>query len=141
VQAILGSAESHEFLRALYGDEPRRWHDNLIGFDRLRVVVNGCTRLRFCQEDGTMDFGEKRGARHAPVGHRPWFAHENRRSAHLTIVCGHWSTLGLLLAPNVLMLDSGCLWGGSLTAIRLEDRRIFQVPSLQPVKGAPGPSE
>jgi len=140
VQAMLGSAESHAFLRALYGDEPRQWRDTLSGFDRLRVAVNACTRLRFCQENGTMDFGEKRGPAHTPGGYQPWYAHEHRRSARLTIVCGHWSTLDLLLAPNVLMLDSGCLWGGSLTAIRLDDRRVFQVPSLQPLKHAPGPT-
>ena len=66
-------------------------------------------------------------------GFRPWFAHDNRKSGGVTIVCGHWSTLDLELAPNVLMLDSGCLWGGTLTAMRLDDRRVFQVPSRQPV--------
>jgi len=75
-----------------------------------------------------MEFREKRGVAHAPAGFAPWFAHENRRTASTPVVCGHWSTLGLLLAPNVLMLDSGCLWGGALTALRLPDRRAYQVP-------------
>jgi len=141
VHLMLSSSDSHQFLNALYGDEPRQWHDSLSGFDRLRAAVNACTRLRFCQDDGTMEFSEKRGPAHTPEGFRPWYAHEHRRSAHLTIVCGHWSTLDLLLAPNVLMLDSGCLWGGSLTAIRLDDRRVFQVPSQQPFRNAPGPPE
>ena len=95
------------------------------------------TRLRFCAPDGTMEFREKRGARYAPRGFAPWFAHPNRQTAASLIVCGHWSTLDLLLAPNVLMLDSGCLWGGALTAIRLPDRRVYQVPSRSKVTPAP----
>jgi bis(5'-nucleosyl)-tetraphosphatase (symmetrical) len=125
------------FLRELYGDEPRAWRDDLDGFDRLRVIVNACTRLRFCAGDGTMDFREKRGPQAAPEGFRPWFEHEHRASAAKTIVCGHWSTLELRLAPNLLMLDSGCLWGGTLTAIRLEDRRVYQVPGRRPVTPKP----
>jgi bis(5'-nucleosyl)-tetraphosphatase (symmetrical) len=137
VQAMLASARSDVFLRELYGDEPRAWRDDLDGFDRLRVIVNACTRLRFCAGDGTMDFREKRGPQAAPEGFRPWFEHEHRASAAKTIVCGHWSTLELRLAPNLLMLDSGCLWGGTLTAIRLEDRRVYQVPGRRPVTPKP----
>jgi len=139
VEAVLADARRHEFLGALYGDEPARWRDDLAGDDRLRAIVNACTRLRFCTADGRIEFREKRGARHAPDGYRAWFLHEARASAGVTVVCGHWSTLELLLAPNVLMLDSGCLWGGALTAIRLSDRRVYQVPSRQPV--APKPRE
>jgi bis(5'-nucleosyl)-tetraphosphatase (symmetrical) len=84
-----------------------------------------------------MDLREKRGAPFAPPGYAAWFLHENRRTASSLVVCGHWSTLGPLLAPNVLMLDSACLWGGALTAIRLPDRRVFQVPSRAPVTPAP----
>src|SRR5438034_588521 len=72
---------------------------------------------------------EERGPEHAPAGFAPWFAHPERRSAGATILCGHWSALELMFAPNVMMLDSGCLWGGTLTAIRLDDARVFQVPS------------
>jgi bis(5'-nucleosyl)-tetraphosphatase (symmetrical) len=132
VEAMLASEEHDQFLRQLYGDEPSRWDDALTGYDRLRVIVNACTRLRFCAEDGTMLLAEKRGPAHAPPGALPWFAHAQRRSAGVTIFCGHWSSLDLMLAPNVLMLDSGCLWGGTLTAIRLDDRRVFQVPSRKP---------
>ena len=134
---MLASDRADAFLRVLYGDEPNRWDDSLEGFDRLRVVVNACTRMRFCTADGTMDFKEKRGPRMAPAGFRPWFEHEQRKSADVTVVCGHWSTLELQLAPNVLMLDSGCLWGGTLTAIRLEDRRVYQVPGRAPVTPKP----
>ena len=137
VQAMLASEQADAFLAQLYGDEPHAWHDDLAGFDRLRVVVNACTRMRFCTADGRMEFREKRGASAAPEGFRPWFAHEDRASAGITVVCGHWSTLELMLAPNVLMLDSGCLWGGTLTAIRLEDRRVFQVPGRSPVTPKP----
>ena len=137
VQTMLASERADSFLRELYGDEPRAWRDDLSGFDRLRVVVNACTRLRFCTADGTMEFREKRGPHAAPEGYRPWFEHEHRASAGKTIVCGHWSTLELKLAPNLLMLDSGCLWGGALTAIRLDDRRVYQVPGRRPVTPRP----
>jgi len=137
VQAALAADDHDAFLRTLYGDTPAAWRDDLRGFDRLRAVVNACTRLRFCTADGTMEFGEKRGPEHAPEGFRPWFAHEARASSGKTIVCGHWSTHELLLAPNLMMLDSGCLWGGTLTAIRLDDRRVFQVPGRLPVTQKP----
>jgi bis(5'-nucleosyl)-tetraphosphatase (symmetrical) len=137
VEAVLAGAQATAFLARLYGDEPRTWRDDLVGFDRLRAIVNACARLRFCTDGGTMEFLEKRGAAAAPPGFRPWFEHEARASADVTIVCGHWSTLELKLYPNLLMLDSGCLWGGSLTAIRLEDRRVFQVPSRAPVTPKP----
>ena len=137
VQAALQGDDHDAFLRNLYGDLPVAWNDALEGHDRLRVVVNACTRMRFCTADGAMEFREKRGPRHAPAGYRPWFAHEARASSDRQIVCGHWSTLDLLLAPNLLMLDSGCLWGGTLTAVRLEDGRVFQVPSRAPVTPKP----
>ena len=132
VETMLAGERADTFLAALYGDEPRTWRDDLEGFDRLRVVVNACARLRFCAADGTMEFREKRGPETAPEGFRPWFEHEARASAGVTVVCGHWSTLELKLLPNVLMLDAGCLWGGTLTAVRLEDRRVYQVPSRSP---------
>jgi bis(5'-nucleosyl)-tetraphosphatase (symmetrical) len=137
VEAVLADERRHAFLGALYGDEPALWRDDLAGNDRLRAIVNACTRLRFCTADGRMEFREKRGSRYAPDRYRAWFMHEGRASGGVTVVCGHWSTQGLLLAPNVLMLDSGCLWGGALTAIRLPDRRVYQVPSRQPIEPTP----
>jgi bis(5'-nucleosyl)-tetraphosphatase (symmetrical) len=137
VEAVLASERADAFLRHLYGDEPRAWRDGLHGFDRLRVIVNACTRMRFCTADGAIEFKEKRGPDAAPAGFRPWFEHEHRESAGTTIVCGHWSTLELKLAPNLLMLDSGCLWGGTLTAVRLGDRRVYQVPGRAPVTPRP----
>jgi bis(5'-nucleosyl)-tetraphosphatase (symmetrical) len=137
VETVLASTDREPFLRVLYGDDPHAWRDDLEGFDRLRAIVNALTRLRFCTSDGRMEFREKRGAAHAPPGFAPWFLHESRRSASSLVICGHWSTLGLVLAPNVLMLDSGCLWGGPLTAMRLSDRRVYQVPSHAQVTPAP----
>ena len=139
VELMLRSDAHDDFLRHLYGDQPARWDDALTGYDRLRVIVNACTRLRYCAADDTMDLAEKRGPKHAPPGYAPWFAHPERKSAGVTILCGHWSTLDLLLAPRVAMLDSGCLWGGALTALRLDDWRVFQVPSRQAL--APMPRE
>ena len=137
VEAVLASDGAEPFLRVLYGDEPHTWRDDLAGNDRLRAIVNAFTRLRFCTADGRMEFREKRGARHAPSGFAPWFSQPERRTGSTLVICGHWSTLDLMLAPNVLMLDSGCLWGGALTAIRLSDRRVYQVPSRSPVTPAP----
>ena len=137
VEAKLASDDAHRFLGVLYGDEPSTWRDDLDGDDRLRAIVNVCTRLRFCTADGRIDFREKRGRDQAPPDMRAWFMHPARRTARETIVCGHWSTLELALEPNVLMLDSGCLWGGTLTAIRLPDRRVYQVPSRHPVQPKP----
>jgi len=134
---VLASDRHDDFIRHLYGDQPARWDDALTGYDRLRVIVNVCTRLRYCAADDTMELTEKRGLEHAPQGFAPWFAHSERRSAGVTVFCGHWSTLGLMLAPHVAALDSGCLWGGTLTALRLDDQRVFQVPSRQPLTPMP----
>ncbi|MCL2297498.1 MAG: symmetrical bis(5'-nucleosyl)-tetraphosphatase [Proteobacteria bacterium] len=119
------------FLQHLYGNTPERWDARLRGQDRLRAIVNICARLRFCTEDGTMNFSEKGSRDHPPPDMRPWFAFESRHTRNVTVLCGHWSMLGLSLMPGVLALDSGCLWGGTLTAVRLEDRQVFQVPSEQ----------
>ncbi len=137
VAAVLDSPGHDDFLRHLYGDRPARWDSALAGYDRLRVIVNACTRLRFCAADDTMQLAEKRGIAHTPEGYKAWFSHEERKSSDVTILCGHWSTIDLMLAPNVLMLDSGCLWGGTLTALRLDDRRLFQVPG----RSSPRPHE
>ena len=137
VEAMLASDRHDDFLRHLYGDEPSRWDETLRGFDRLRVIVNACTRLRFCTADDAIALGEKRGPDHTPAGFAPWFQHPGRKSAGVTVLCGHWSTLELMLAPNMLMLDSGCVWGGMLTAVRLDDRRLFQVPGRSPLAPKP----
>ncbi len=117
-----------DFLGQMYGNEPARWDDSLQGTARLRCIVNACTRLRLCGADGTMDFKEKESAG-APPGSSlmPWFEVPGRRSAGTTVVFGHWSALGLLLRPDAIGLDSGCVWGGKLTALCLDDRALLQV--------------
>jgi bis(5'-nucleosyl)-tetraphosphatase (symmetrical) len=117
-----------KFLQTLYGSWPDRWTSDLRGADRLRVIVNAMTRLRFCTPDGVMEFETKGETTRAPQGFLPWFDVPDRKSASSVVVCGHWSAIGLRIAPNLLALDSGCVWGGKLSAMRLEDRRLFQVP-------------
>ncbi len=112
----------------MYGNEPAFWCDDLVGYERLRVIINAMTRLRICSVEGQMNFAFKGELATMPAGFFPWFDIPNRASQHTTIVCGHWSALGLHVAHNLIALDSGCVWGGQLTAMRLEDRKVFQVP-------------
>ena len=127
VEAALRGPNFHELCSHMYGNQPNHWDDSLEGYPRLRVIINAMTRMRVCTPDGKMDFAHKGPARDTPVGYLPWFETPNRASREATIICGHWSALGLQIRDNLIALDTGCLWGGSLTAIRLEDRRIFQV--------------
>ncbi|RJX33261.1 MAG: symmetrical bis(5'-nucleosyl)-tetraphosphatase [Oxalobacter sp.] len=127
VEAVLRSAHWVDFLREMYGDAPAQWCDDLRGVDRLRCIVNALTRLRFCTPDGRMEFETHTGADTAPPGFMPWFEVPGRKTQAVTVVFGHWSTLGLMLRPNVIALDTGCVWGGKLTALRLEDRSVIQV--------------
>jgi bis(5'-nucleosyl)-tetraphosphatase (symmetrical) len=120
VEAALRGPGFHDFLGAMFGNEPARWDDGLQGIERLRVVVNALTRLRFCTPDGTMHLKASGAPDQAPPGTRPWFEVPGRRTRGTTIACGHWSTLGVLVRPDLLALDSGCVWGGCLTALRLE---------------------
>lgn len=131
VETMLRSDQWMVFLHHMYGNQPERWSDELVGHDRLRCIINAFTRLRFCQADGTMDFSVKEGAAAAPDGLMPWFEVPGRRTEDVTVVFGHWSTLGLLMRPNLIALDTGCVWGGQLSAVRLEDRALFQVPCPQ----------
>jgi len=133
IEHELRGSNYREFLRTLFGNEPRIWHDDLTGVARHRAVVNAFARLRFCTAFSEIEFHEKRSASFAPNGYSPWFALPGRRSSGAHVISGHWSSEGLRLLPNASLLDSGCLWGGALTAMRLEDRAIFQVPSHQPL--------
>ena len=130
VQALLRSDEFGAFLPRMYGNTPLRWDDALQGDDRCRLIINALTRLRFCTADGTMEFQVKGGADAAPPGYAPWFQVASRRSAGTPIAFGHWSTLGLIDQPDLLSLDTGCVWGGSLSAARIDGgrRELFQVP-------------
>ena len=113
------------------GDSHNRWDDHLIGLDRLGVIVKVLTRLRICAQDGRMDLSYKGSLPHIPKGFTPWFRVPGRKSADVPVICGHWAALGFYTQDNVLALDSGCVWGGRLTAVRLEDRQVFHVSCVE----------
>ncbi|MDD3352214.1 symmetrical bis(5'-nucleosyl)-tetraphosphatase [Zoogloea sp.] len=140
VEGALAGPYHAELLHNLWGSEPVAWRDDLRDHERMRVVVNAMTRMRFCTVDGQMDFKVKGEVTKAPKGYLPWFEVPGRRSADTTLVFGHWSALGLRVEPNLLALDSGCLWGRELTAVRLEDRSVFQIPCPGLAHGKPRPS-
>jgi bis(5'-nucleosyl)-tetraphosphatase (symmetrical) len=131
VHAVLRGPELPDFLHAMYGNSPDRWSEDLGGYERVRVIVNALTRLRFCAADGSMDFESSESANAAPEGLMPWFDVPGRRSADHLIAFGHWSTLGWLNRPDILALDTGCVWGGCLSAVRfgatLAERELLQV--------------
>jgi bis(5'-nucleosyl)-tetraphosphatase (symmetrical) len=119
VEAVLRGPGLVDFLAQMYGNEPARWSDSLTGADRLRVIVNAMTRLRFCTPEGVMDLKASGGLQDAPPGYLPWFDVPGRKSVGTTIAFGHWSTLGLVQRPDIIGLDTGCVWGGCLSALRL----------------------
>src|SRR6185295_13584046 len=125
VEKALVAPDYRDFLKNMYGSKPERWEDSLSGWDRLRVVVNAMTRMRFCTPTGVMEFHAT--AKTPPAGYVPWY--ETRKSLEQAIVYGHWSTAGLQLTDRIVGLDTGCVWGGPLSALRLEDRWLVQVPS------------
>ena len=133
IERELRGPNYRSFLQTLFGNEPRSWHDSLSGVARHRAIVNAFARLRFCTPFSEIEFKEKRDASFTPKGFLPWFRVPGRRTAAAHVMSGHWSSEGLRLLPTVSLLDSGCLWGGALTAVRLQDRAVFQVPSQQPV--------
>ena len=119
-------------LERMYGNEPDRWRDSLAGFERLRFIANAFTRMRYCRKDGTLDFSETRPPGDQDPSLTPWFALRDGGADRTRIVFGHWATLRLRKALprslHVRHVDTGCVWGGSLTALRLEDDREFSVP-------------
>jgi bis(5'-nucleosyl)-tetraphosphatase (symmetrical) len=138
VETVLRGDDWVDFLRQMYGDHPDRWDDALQGIERLRCIVNALTRMRLCWPDGRMDFAHKESDK-GPEGSglQPWFDLADRKTADVTVVFGHWSALGVVLRPNLVGLDSGCVWGGKLTAVCLDDRALLQVdcPEYRPHSG------
>jgi len=124
VEQALGASTYRDFLANMYGSKPDRWDEALAGWDRLRVIVNAMTRMRFCTPDGVMEF-HSNGVK-PPPGYLAWY---EMRQGDDSILFGHWSALGLKLTEKIVALDTGCVWGGPLTALRLEDRWLAQVPS------------
>ena len=108
VEAVLHSPDLPAFLQAMYGNEPNQWSEQLSGMERLRVITNVLTRMRFCAPDGSMDFDSAESAADAPPGLMPWFDLPGRAAANTTIAFGHWSTLGELNRPHLIALDTGC---------------------------------
>ncbi len=130
VEQVLRGADAHALLLSLYGDSPKRWNNKLHGIKRLRFIINSLTRLRYCRADGTLLLKEKSLLGTQPPESLPWFRVPKRRSAGERIVFGHWSTIGYLATDQVWALDSGCLWGGKLTALAIDDGTPHQVYAI-----------
>jgi len=126
VERALCAPDFDRLLARMYSNEPDHWNEKLTGYARLRVIINAMTRMRVCTNDGAMDLRYKGDAADLPADTLPWFAVPGRASQSSCIIFGHWSALGLVLEPNVIGLDTGCLWGRKLSALRLEDRELFQ---------------
>lgn len=118
IHSILRSNDAHEFFMNMYGNQPSQWQDDLQSWDRWRCAVNALTRLRFCSAEGRMEFETKEGAGKAPAGYMPWFEVPNRQTKNTTIAFGHWSSLGAIQRQDIWALDTGCVWGGCLTAVQ-----------------------
>jgi bis(5'-nucleosyl)-tetraphosphatase (symmetrical) len=120
VECVLRGPKHHDYFMRMYGNKPRRWKPKLRGMKRWRYTTNCLTRLRFCDGDGRLALKEKGPPGSQAEGRIPWFAHPQRASRGQRIVFGHWSTLGYLADHNVWALDTGCVWGGALTMLRLD---------------------
>jgi bis(5'-nucleosyl)-tetraphosphatase (symmetrical) len=133
VRDRLCSSDLKGFLEVMFGNQPDRWADELQGNDRLRFAINTLTRIRYVTADGRLDMVSKEGAGEAPAGLLPWFEAPGRRTIGQPIAFGHWSTLGLINRPDLIALDTGCVWGGQLSAMRIDGgrRELFQVACPQ----------
>ncbi|WJF89593.1 symmetrical bis(5'-nucleosyl)-tetraphosphatase [Paraburkholderia bonniea] len=131
LQRALRAPDWKETLAGLYGNTPNQWSDKLKGIERMRLTCSALTRMRFCNADGVMDFTTSGGLDSAPPGYFPWFDVPGRKTASTTVVFGHWAGLGLTLRDNLIGLDSGCVWGNQLSAVRLArvpaERQLTQV--------------
>ena len=132
VEQALRGDDYVSFFKHMYGNTPHVWNDDLSGYKRLRFITNVFTRMRICTPQGELEYKFKGELEKMPQGYMPWFDAPKRKNSDATIIFGHWSALGLKITPNIIALDTGCLWGGSLTAIRLGDRKLFQVPCQEP---------
>ena len=136
-EKMLRGSDTHAFFQRMYGDHPRQWRDDLSGVERLRFIVNSFTRLRFCDGHGNLALQYKGAPGTQPAEFMPWFQVPDRKSGGMKIIFGHWSTLGRYQGEGVYSLDSGCIWGGKLTALRLDDGQWFGVAC----EGACAPGE
>jgi bis(5'-nucleosyl)-tetraphosphatase (symmetrical) len=130
VETVLRGDALATFLPQMYGGLPNQWRDDLLGADRLRVIVNALTRLRFCDAHGAMDFSVKESADKAPAHLMPWFEVPKRRTQDVMVAFGHWSTLQAIDRKDVVCLDDGCVWGGCLSALRLDSGEVSDTSTL-----------
>lgn len=128
VEQVLRSKKSAKFFARMNKNLVRRWRDDRTGWKRRRLISNILTRLRFCDANGKILSSASGPPGSQPTAYMPWFKHKHRQTRNITIVFGHWAALGLRIRKRYACLDSGCVWGGRLTALRLEDRQLFQVP-------------
>ncbi len=128
IELILQSSNNIELYNNIYGDFPDNWDDNLVSWDRLRCIINYLTRIRFCTKDGKLNLHNKGNKSTQPDGYVPWYTISTRKTKDITIAFGHWSALlGNADHPNILSLDTGCRWGGRLTAYNIENKEFFNV--------------
>ncbi|MDA0236910.1 MAG: symmetrical bis(5'-nucleosyl)-tetraphosphatase [Proteobacteria bacterium] len=127
VEALLKSDVHPELLKNMRGGKPQHWSEDLEGWERYRVILNAFTRMRVLDATGGMDFSYKGDYQNIPQNHTPWFDLPTKRPRDVTLICGHWSALGLHINPNLVSIDSGCIWGGPLTAYCLETQEVTQV--------------
>ena len=134
LQTALQGNDFIYFLQHLYGNEPQVWSEQLSGIARLRMITNYFTRMRLCDEDGRLLLEYKENTARTPQGFYPWFSTPNRKSIAATILFGHWAALrGKCAVPRIYALDTGCLWGGALTALRLDDKKKYSLPCNIPL--------
>lgn len=128
VELTLQANDPTLFLKQMYGNQPDYWDNNLSGVARLRSIINYLTRMRFCYPDGRLNLFYKGTLKEKPAELIPWFEVPNRVNSHLKLIFGHWAALGgHASVPNVYPLDTGCVWGNALTALRLDDEKKFSV--------------
>ncbi len=125
-ESYLQGSDTETFLRLVFETKGIQWSERLTGVTQAVAVIKVLTRLRVCTDEGIMDSTFTGPPDMAPAGYHPWFTIPNRRHAEATIVCGHWAALGLHIEEKVIAVDSGCVWGNRLTAVRLDDRQVFQ---------------
>lgn len=127
VETLLANNTYQQLLENMYGDSPSLWSENLTGAARYRFIINCFTRIRYCNSDGQLDFKYKNSPGTQPEPLQPWFSLDSRKSITTTIVFGHWSTLGFHHQNNTYALDTGCLWGGSLSALNIDNKKVINV--------------
>jgi bis(5'-nucleosyl)-tetraphosphatase (symmetrical) len=131
ISTALSGDHPEVLLGGMYGNTPDRWSESLVGIDRARVVINAMTRMRILDQHGRMNLQFKGEERDIPPGHMPWFDAPTERRDDKILIAGHWSALGIKIKPNFIGLDSGCIWGGDLSAFCLETREVIQVPCAE----------